>query len=254
MRSGKRPRMMHARMERSIEELHYEATALGELILRRRKSLSMPGTIVYEVKLDGAFLMSSLVREAEEALATLALRRTVRQACRVLIGGLGLGHTAEAALRKPNVSSVEVIEFLQPVIDWHVRRLVPASETLMNDPRCRLMQGDFFACVGGAASPMNERYDVILLDIDHAPDAVLDPPHAAFYTREGLARLVVHLRSGGIFALWSAERPGETFISAARTVFWDVQIEEIRYLNPNLGERESNWVLVCTLPYSGDAG
>ena len=53
-----------------FEELDYRETDLGELILRRRGVRSLDGAEVFEVKLDGHFLMSSLVNEAGIALAT----------------------------------------------------------------------------------------------------------------------------------------------------------------------------------------
>ena len=54
-----------------FEELDYAQTDLGELILRRRATTR--GVEVFEVKLDGQFLMSSLVNASEVALADLAL-------------------------------------------------------------------------------------------------------------------------------------------------------------------------------------
>ncbi|MEX0886546.1 MAG: hypothetical protein WD009_08920 [Phycisphaeraceae bacterium] len=232
-------------MQRTLEELHHEQTALGELILRRRRSVAMPGTIVYEVKLNGEFLMSSLVRQAEEALATHTLRRGGGTDRAVLIGGLGLGHTAEAALREPDVASVEVVEYLAPVIDWHQRRLVPASAALMDDPRCRLIHDDFFKRVAEAPASDADRYDAILVDIDHAPESLLDAGHAGFYGREGLERMARHLRSGGVFGLWSADRPGEVFLDAARGAFAAVEVEPVRYVNPNLAEPETNWLVIA---------
>ena len=58
-------------MSRDFEELDYRETTLGELILRRRRILSLGGMEVYEVKLGDAFLMSSLFHEVEVALAHL---------------------------------------------------------------------------------------------------------------------------------------------------------------------------------------
>ncbi len=58
-------------MPLTIEELDYRRTPLGELILRRRRSLD--GTEIYEVKLNDRLLMSSLVNASEIALARLAL-------------------------------------------------------------------------------------------------------------------------------------------------------------------------------------
>src|SRR5256885_13336761 len=43
-------------MSRDFEELDYRKTPLGELILRRRRMLSLGGIEIYEVKLGDAFL------------------------------------------------------------------------------------------------------------------------------------------------------------------------------------------------------
>ena len=55
-------------MPENFEELDYAQTPLGELILRRRRGVASDQDI-YEVKLDDAFLMSSLVNASEIALA-----------------------------------------------------------------------------------------------------------------------------------------------------------------------------------------
>ncbi len=83
---------------KTIEELDYQKTPLGELVLRRRRSPSVPDEPVYEVKLGDEMLMSSSVNVSERALATLALDQWGDGPCDVLVGGLGLGYTAAAAL------------------------------------------------------------------------------------------------------------------------------------------------------------
>lgn len=90
----------------------------------------------------------------------------------VLIGGLGLGYTAAAALADPRVGSVEVVEALPAVIEWHERGLLPVSAELTGDARTALVQGDFFATV---REEPTKPYDVILLDIDHSPRHQLSP-------------------------------------------------------------------------------
>lgn len=124
-----------------IEELDYQQTPLGELVLRRRRSPSLQNELVYEVKLGDEMLMSSSVNESERALARLALDRLGEGACDVLIGGLGLGYTAAAALDYPQVRRVDVIELLGPVIAWHHARLVPASGNICDDPGARSSKG-----------------------------------------------------------------------------------------------------------------
>ena len=82
----------------AFEELDYGMTPLGELILRRREVLSLGRIEVFEVQLNGQFLMSSLVNDTEIALANFALPLLTCTECDVLVGGLGLGYTAKAKL------------------------------------------------------------------------------------------------------------------------------------------------------------
>jgi spermidine synthase len=240
-----------APMDRPLEELDWRDTPLGELILRRRRSVARPDTVVYEVKLDGAFLMSSLVRVSEEALAERALAALPGgDGGSVCVGGLGLGHTAAAALRHEGVQRVDVIELLRPVIDWHRQRLVPAADTLMDDPRCRMLEGDFFGLIQepseeAESTGLLPRYDAVLVDIDHAPESVLDPRHAAFYTKAGMERVRSRLAEGGVFALWSASEPSERFRALVESVFGWARNRAISFRNPNNGEREENWILLA---------
>ena len=135
----------------AFEELDYSMTPLGELILRRREVLSLDRAEVFEVKLAGELLMSSIVNDAEIALAKFALPLVACDRCDVLVGGLGLGYTAKAALDTDTVAGVTVIEYLRRVISWHQGELVPLGRSLSQDARCRLVHGDFFAVVGSPA-------------------------------------------------------------------------------------------------------
>ncbi len=76
-------------MSVNFEELDYQRTALGELILRRRVALGMGGREVFEVKLNDEFLMSSLFHEGEVALTDLGLAELTGEAWDVVVGGLG---------------------------------------------------------------------------------------------------------------------------------------------------------------------
>lgn len=234
----------------NFEELDYRETELGELILRRRVVRSLGGAEVFEVKLDGYLLMSSLVNEAEIALATEALRLIECAECDVLIGGLGLGYTAKAALDSEKVRSAVVIEHLDAVIDWHRRRLVPLGQALTEDARCTLIRGDFFEAVMSPSddSPLaGRRFHAILLDIDHSPQCLLQPANARFYTREGLGRLAERLHADGVFSVWSADPPEEGFLDGLRSVFADVQVRECAFHNPLLNEDDVNYIYLAKL-------
>ena len=121
-------------MSADFAELDFRQTPLGELTLRRRRLLSFDGLEIFEVKLGEYFLMSSLFHDVEVALADLGLAAPNATATApeldVVVGGLGLGYTALAALKNPAVRSLIIVEALAPVIEWHQRGLVPLGPSL----------------------------------------------------------------------------------------------------------------------------
>ena len=235
-------------MPLTIEELDYRSTPLGELILRRR--LSLAGREIFEVKLDGHFLMSSLVNDSEIALARLALADLENQDLDVLVGGLGLGCTVRETLAQASVRSVVVIEYLPAVIAWHRKGLVPLGKALTRDPRCRFVEDDFFALLtapGGSLDPQfpERRFHAILVDIDHSPRSLLHPRHRVLYQPEGLYRLAGNLFPGGVFALWSADPPDEDFMQVQGEVFKSSRAHAVAFYNPLLDRDDVNTVYVA---------
>ena len=201
-------------MSLSFEELDFRPTPMGVLSLRRRR---LPGTEtdIYEIKLGDEYLMSSRFTVAEVELARLGLAELARGNLDVVVGGLGLGYTAQAALENPAVRSLVVVDALNEVIEWHEQGLLPLGKQLTGDPRCRLVNGDFFAMSASAEGfdpdRPRRRFDAVLVDIDHSPRNLLHPRHAALYEREGLESLAGHLNPGGVFALWSNDPPDQAF-------------------------------------------
>src|SRR5438270_12419609 len=101
-------------MSLNFKELSYHETPLGVLTLRRRRMMSLGDLDIYEVKLGDDFLMSSLFHEVEVALAHLGLAELHGNGpWDVVVGGLGLGYTARAALEHREVASLLVVEALQ---------------------------------------------------------------------------------------------------------------------------------------------
>ncbi len=234
----------------AFEELAYEVTSMGELTLRRRFD-ALVGVDVFEVKLGDEYLMSSLFTVAEEELARLGLAAVASDGpLRVAVGGLGLGYTAVTALDDARVASLVVVDALREVIDWHDRRLLPESSRLVDDERTNLVHADFFSIMRGepGAEPgLSERFDAILLDVDHTPTFTLDPSHADLYTVEGLRRLARHLTEGGVFALWSDDPPDELFLSVLSQVFATVEGHTVEFANPLTGGISRNGVYVAVL-------
>ena len=218
-----------------FEELDYCPTPIGALSLRRRRELKL-GVDVFEIKLGEEYLMSSLFTESEIALARLGLAGLGAENIDIVVGGLGLGYTANAVLEHSSVASLVVVEALEAVIDWHEKGLLPLGHALTSNARCRLVHGDFFALAaseaGFDADAPGRQFDAILVDIDHSPNFLLDPKNDSFYQPEGLRALSAHLRPGGVFGLWSDERPDEAITARLGSVFVEARAEPVTFHNP----------------------
>jgi hypothetical protein len=238
------------RMRPSFEELDYRPTPLGALSLRRRRGPA-PDADVFEIKLGDEYLMSSRFTASEIALAELGIaalsgrspagrssadRASAGGGLEIVVGGLGLGYTAQAVLAHDAVGALIVVELFDAVIDWHRTGLLPLGPALTGDARCRLVEGDFFALAGGRAgfdpARPGRRFDAILVDIDHSPAALLDGRSGRFYRPDGLRALAAHLAPGGVFGLWSNDRPDPAFTARLAGVFADARAEPVTFDNP----------------------
>jgi spermidine synthase len=222
---------------------------MGEISLRRRLEPALR-VEVYEAKLGDEFLMSSLFTVSEIALAEIPLAGIAGADLDVVVAGLGLGYTAHAVLSDPRVCSLRVVEALGEVIGWHRRGLLPMSDALTSDRRCSLVEGDFFAMVA-AGSPFGsdapERYDAILVDIDHTPRHLLHPSHAPFYELEGQRRLADRLHPGGVYALWSDDPPDEEYVAVVEHVFASCEAHVVTFPNPLTGGQAASTVYVAAV-------
>ena len=104
-------------MTLEFEELDYQETPLGAISLRRRAEPRLEGEILYEVKLGDEFLMSSLFTSAEVQLARLGLAALDGTDLDIVVGGLGLGYTAVAALEDPSVMPISLKLQHYPIAD-----------------------------------------------------------------------------------------------------------------------------------------
>lgn len=238
-------------MKQVFEELDYWETPLGEISLRRRSEPRLDNVVLYEVKLDDEFLMSSLFTKAEIQLARLALAaiESDDDELHVIVGGLGLGYTAAAVLEDPRVRSLRVIEVMEPVIDWHRRGLVSLGKTLTSDPRCTLVHADFFDLAlnhnGFDPAAPGQRVHAVLLDIDHSPHHWLNEGNSAFYSRESLNKLAEKIVSGGIFGLWSNDPPDTEFLALLESIFRFAKSHVVTFPNPYTNGESSNTVYVA---------
>ncbi|MBF9018550.1 MULTISPECIES: spermidine synthase [unclassified Oceanispirochaeta] len=236
-------------MSLNYEELDFQKTPIGDLMLRRRRMLQLGNTDIYEVKLGEHFLMTSLFHESESQLSVIGLGETDKKELDIVVGGLGLGYTAVAALEDTRVKSLVIVEYLEAVIGWHKDHLVPMGKTLTDDSRCRIVNADFFALARDEFSSFeaetpSKKYDAILLDIDHTPSHVLSQTNKHFYTEKGLAELAQHLKPEGVFGLWADGSPQESFRTHLEKVFNDARSHHIQFENPITGGSSEGTVYV----------
>jgi hypothetical protein len=119
--------------------VEHVATPLGEWVLRRHGE-------EFEVIANGTFLMDTRNGESERALVSVALGAagTAGTARTVLIGGLGVGFSVEAALDAPGVEAVTVVEISPDVVRWNRVHFAGRMAARLADPRLSLVCGDLF--------------------------------------------------------------------------------------------------------------
>jgi len=167
----------------------------GELVLYRRGG-------EFCIRVDGRELMSSRAHGSEEHMAALACAGR-GAGTRVLIGGLGMGYTLRAALDAlPAGAEVVCAEIVREVVEWNRGPLAPLTGGSVTDPRVRIETADVAAVLRSTRT----RWDAVLLDVDNGPQALTRKANHALYGEAGLAMIKGTLRTGGVLAVWSADR------------------------------------------------
>ena len=197
-------------MTRAWETLDSVSTERGALELRRR------GESDFLITIGGRVLMNSSANRSEIALAELACAPfaadSADAAARVLIGGLGMGHTLRAALDTLTDSAEVVGAELHPcVADWCRGPLAQLTDAAACDPRVRIEFGDVADTIvqTSRAPGAKHCFDAILLDLYEGPRGSAESGHPHFGDR-ALANTRNALREGGVFAVWS-EDPDAAF-------------------------------------------
>ncbi len=155
----------------------------------------------YAMRVDGQELMNSASHGSEEKLAVFGCAGLERRSgVRVLIGGLGMGFTARAALGAlaPD-AEVVVVESVAAVVRWNREILGHLAGTPLVDPRLSVVDGD----VADAIAEAVHRYDAILLDVDNGPSALTTFKNKRLYAAAGLRGAWRALQPGGVLAVWS---------------------------------------------------
>jgi spermidine synthase len=192
----------------------------------------------FSIRTAGHELMGSRSHGSEAKLAELAVAaRGDAPRQRVLIGGLGVGFTLAAALRalRPD-ARVIVDEISAAVIRWNQGVLGALAGQPLADARVEVCEAD----IVDRLRQGDERFDIILLDVDNGPSALSQARNAWLYRDEGLARLSGALERDGVLGVWSAGSDGK-FVERLRRA--RLRVEEHRVpASGRRGKRHVVWL------------
>jgi len=155
----------------------------------------------YLIRAGGLDLMSSEDERSSRALAEHACAHLDRSLpARILVGGLGMGYTLRAALDAVGERAVvDVAELVPAVARWNREELARLAGEPLFDRRVALHVADVRALIKRARSV----YDVVLLDVDNGPEALVHRSNDELYSEAGLAEIRAALRSRGALGVWS---------------------------------------------------
>ncbi len=178
----------------------------------------------YAMRIDGQELMNSGSHGSEERLAVHGCAGLAnRPGVRVLIGGLGMGFTARAALDVlGSDAEVVVVEAVPAVVRWNREVLGHLAREPLADRRLSVVEGDVVDVIAQAAAA----YDAILLDIDNGPTALTTFTNRRLYSIEGLQSAWKALRRGGVLAVWSTFQDA-TFTSRLQAVGFEARAKRV---------------------------
>ena len=192
----------------------------------------------HSIRVGGDVLMTSKSHGSEEKLAErgCAGLDTLPRA-RVLVGGLGMGFTARAALAalRPD-AVVDVVELVGAVVRWNRELIGHLADAPLLDPRVRVIEGDVAEVIGTA----RERYDAILLDVDNGPEAFTSRGNEHLYSCQGLRRARAALRQNGVLAIWSMFE-SRAFTARLREADLETRLERV-HAHGRSGGLHSLWL------------
>jgi len=192
----------------------------GELRLTQREN-------EFSIHLKGARgeLMNSRVRCSERALADLGCAhiKTADNA-KVVVGGLGMGFTLDAALKATSESTqVIVAELVPEVIEWNKGPLGECAERPLDNKRTVVHLGD----VAKLFKSKKPNYDAVLLDVDNGPEGFTHANNDSLYSLKSLNAIRETLNPNGMLAIWSAWHDPK-FLQQLKKARFKVSTETVR--------------------------
>jgi spermidine synthase len=172
------------------------------------------------IEVDAAELMSSRASCSEDGFSQLGCARVQgRSRPRVLIGGLGMGHSLRTALDQlPADAEVVVAELVPRVVSWNRELLGHLAGHPLADPRVTLRELDVSQLLRDARAS----YDLIMLDVDNGPEGLTRKSNDWLYGDCGLAAARAALRAQGVLGFWSSG-PNPAFVLRLQQTGFDVE-------------------------------
>lgn len=193
----------------------------------------------FSIRVDGQELMNSRTHGSEEALAGLACTaiNNRRDAC-ILIGGLGMGFTARAALsRLGSKAQIVVAELVPAVVRWNRTHLSHLADHPLKDRRVSVREQD----VAKLLRSEHSAYDAILLDVDNGPEGLTNEDNDWLYSSAGLQAAREALRGGGVLAVWSAST-NRAFVKRMQKAGFKVKEHRVHARGARGGSRHTIWI------------
>jgi spermidine synthase len=200
--------------------LESEETPDGVLELRRRDEHEFLITIA------GRVLMNSHANRSELALAECVCRALKDQSKpRLLLGGLGMGCTLQAAISGLSAeASIEVSEITPAVARWCAGPLAEINRGALDDSRVELKIEDVAKTIAKRAADREQpRFDAIVLDLYEGPHAKTNAKRDPFYGSVALDATRRALAAGGVFAIWS-EAPDAAFEKRVKAIGFKLEL------------------------------
>ena len=157
----------------------------------------------FGISIGGKELMHSKVSASESYIGKVGAEDIAADIpARILIGGLGLGFTLRSVLNHTSsVVRIDVVEIIPEIIDWNKKFLYDLNGALLDNPRVNVVNADVSDVIFNSKP---SHYDVVILDLDNGPVAMVDENNAELYNYSGIKRINKTLKKNGRSLIWSA--------------------------------------------------
>lgn len=152
------------------------------------------------IRCNGLELMTSEAVGSEEAFVKFGLEQLATEPGSVLIGGLGLGFTLAEVCRRMPETEILVAEISEAVVRWLKGPASNHNTHLLDGPLVTLQHADVLQLL----KQTDTVFDLILLDVDNGPEALVHPGNEDLYHVTGLQCVASRLSPNGAAVFWSA--------------------------------------------------